>query len=389
MERVRRLLPASGIREIFDRAKQLEAGGKPVLHLEIGRPEWKLPPDAAEAAKLALDQGFIHYIENRGLLELRRAIAEDIAQTTGRRFSPEKELIVTCGASEALSMCGLALLGAGDEVIIPQPAWNHYQSVVEMAGATPVPLPLSAKDGFVMDPQRVTGAITQRTKMLILNTPGNPSGAVQPYEYLEEIARLALRHGIFVFADEIYRDFVYSGEHASIASSMGDSELLLYANSFSKSYAMTGWRIGYVAAEAGISDALNRVHQYLTVCGVAFAQKGAVGVLQHPERQAYLSEMRQSFSERRAVWREALAGCRGLQLVAPSGAFYLFPRIEYKGMSGREFCRYMLEQHGVAMVPGEVFGEAHREHVRISYGLGIETQRAAASKIVEVLCGQQ
>jgi aspartate/methionine/tyrosine aminotransferase len=381
------MLPASGIREIFDRAKQKEATGKPVLHLEIGRPEWRLPPGAADAAKLALDQGLVHYIENRGLLELRRALSEDIAHTAGRHFDPERELIVTCGASEALSMCGLALLGPGDEVIIPQPAWNHYRAVVEMVGATPVPLALSSKDGFVLDPERVAGVVTERTKLIILNSPGNPSGTVQPREHVEAIARLALRRGIFVFADEIYRDFVYEGEHASVARYMGDSEFLLYANSFSKSYAMTGWRIGYIAAQASISDALNRVHQYLTVCGVPFAQKGAVRVLQHPERHAYLGEMRRAFSERLAVWRDALVGCPGAELEPPGGAFYVFPRIEYKGMSARQFCTYMLEEHQVAMVPGEVFGEDYSQCVRISYGRDLETQRTAARKLVEVLHG--
>lgn len=387
MAKIRRMLPASGIRAVFDRAKDLERSGKVVLHLEIGRPDWKLPPGVVDDAKRALDEGFVHYIPNRGLPELRATIAEDIARRIGRQFDPEKELIVTTGGSEALSMCGLALLGLGDEVIIPQPTWNHYQAVVEMAGATPVLLQLSADKGFVIDPERVAEVITPRTKMLILNTPGNPTGAVQPAEYLREIAHLALRHGIFILSDEMYQDFVYEVEHVSVARYMGDSELLLYLNGFSKSYAMTGWRIGYIATEASISDALNRVHQYLTVCGVAFAQKGADGLLRHPQRQVYLDELRQVFYERYAVWRDAFANCPGVHLVPPGGAFYVFPRIEHKEMSGREFCKYMLEEHQVAMVPGEIFGVGYTQHLRISYGGDIETQRAAATRVVGVLHG--
>gem|GEM_PF-2946244 len=194
-----------------------------------------------------------------------------------------------------------------------------------------------------------------------------------------------MKHSFFIFADEIYQEFVYEGQHVSIGRYLDDSELLLYANGFSKNYAMTGWRIGYIAAQAKISDALNRVHQYLTICGVAFAQRGAAKILRHPERQAYLDEMRQAFSARYAVWRDALANCPSVQLVPPGGAIYIFPRIEYKSMLGRQFCQYMLTEHQVAMVPGEIFGQDYVQHVRISYGRDIETQRAAAAKITDVL----
>ena len=385
MTKVRRLLPASGIRAVFDRAKAMEDAGQPVLHLEIGRPDWKMPPGATDEAKQALDDGFVHYLANRGLLSFRQALAGDIAEITGRHFDPETELIVTSGVSEAWSMVGLALLGPGDEVLIPQPTWSHYQAVVEMAGATPVPIPLAAEEGFLLNPERVAAAITPQTKLLIVNTPSNPSGAIQPADYLQAIADLALQHGFFIFADEIYHEFVYEKEHTSIGRFMGDSELLLYANGFSKNYAMTGWRIGYIAAEADISDALNRVHQYLTVCGVAFAQKGAVNILHHSQRQAYLAEMRQAFRERYLVWKEALADCPNVQFVPPGGAIYIFPRIEYKGMTGREFCEFMLTEHQVALLPGDIFGVGYEQYVRISYGRDVETQRAAASRMLAVL----
>ena len=298
MSRIRGTLPSSGIRAIFDRASEIERQGSRVWHLEIGRPDWRLPPGVAREAKRALDEGFVHYIANRGLLELRQAISDDLKRTTGHTYDLEEEIIVTTGASEGLGMCALALLGPGDEMIVPEPAWPHYRAVAEMAGATPVSLPLFPDDGHLLDPEAVASKITSKTRMLVVDTPSNPTGAVQPKEYLQEIATLAQRHGFFVLADEVYQDLIYEGQHHSMATIMGESDLLILLNSFSKSYAMTGWRIGHIAAEANISDALNRVHQYLTVCGVAFAQKGAVGLLRHPQRLPYLDEMRQAFYER-------------------------------------------------------------------------------------------
>ncbi len=382
---IRRSLPTSGIRIFFDRAQQIERAGHKVLHLEVGMPDWKLPPGVLDDTKAALDEGYVHYIANRGLLPLREAIAEDILAVTGQKFDPETELLVTHGASEALSACGLALLGAGDEVIIPQPAWNHYQAVVEMAGATPVLFPLSAEAGFIIDPEQLAAAVTPRTKMLILNSPHNPTGAVQPAEVIEAIAKLAMEREFFVFADEIYQDLVFTKPHVSISRYMQGSPYLLYVNSFSKSYSMTGWRVGYVAAQAPIIDACNRIHQYLLDCGTAFAQKGVVNLLRDPGRCAYLQEMRCAFAERHALWTAALDQCANVQLPPSGGALYLFPRIDYRGMSGWDFCQTLLEEHQIAMVPGEIFGAAYGEHVRISFGQNLQVQRAAAAKLVEIL----
>jgi len=265
MSRIRRLLPASGIRAVFDQARELELSGKRILHLDIGRPDRPMPPGAEQGARQTLEQGQVHYLTNRGLLELRQLIAADLEQVTCRSFDPETELIITTGASEAVSMCSLALLAAGDEIIIPQPSWNHYAAVVSLAGAKTVTVDLTANDGFLLDPDRLSKAITSRTKMIVINSPSNPTGAVQPTDILKTIAELALEKGIFILADEVYRNFIYEGEHVSIAQFMGDSELLLYADSFSKSMALCGWRVGVVAASVRISDALNRVHQYLWV----------------------------------------------------------------------------------------------------------------------------
>jgi len=384
---IRRSLAASGIRAIFDSARRLEAQGARVLHLEIGRPDWQLPPGAAEQAKKAIDDGLVNYITNRGLPALRELLADEIRRATGRRFDSETEVAVTIGASEAICMAMLVLLGDNDEVIVPEPAWHHYQVIATMAGARPLPLPLAPEDGFALRPESLKAAITPRTKMIVLNSPGNPTGAVQSAETLEQVAKIAMKHGIFVLSDEVYDHFVYDGEHISIGRFMADTPLFIYVNSFSKTYSMTGWRVGYTAAEKSISDAMNRVHQYLTVCGVPFAQKGVEQTLRSPDRHAYVDQMREAFKRRRDIWLETLSGCPGFQCRRPEGAFYLFPRIEYRGMNGQEFCRYMLEKHHVAMVAGEVFGAPYGQHVRISYGLDEQVQKAAAEKLAGVLRG--
>lgn len=385
MTPIRRSLPGSGIRVFFDRAQEIERDGHSVLHLEIGMPDWDLPPGVVADTKEALDDGYVHYIANRGLVELRQAIAEDVAQVTGQQIDPETELLVTHGASEALSACGLALLGPGDEVIIPQPAWNHYQAVVEMTGATPVLFPLLASEGFVIDPERLAASVSPQTKLLILNSPHNPTGAVQPAAALEAVAQLALEREFFVFSDEIYHDLVYTRPHVSISQYMQDSPYLLYVNSFSKSYSMTGWRVGYLAAHAEIIDAVNRIHQYLIDCGTAFAQKGVVNLLRHPQRRAYLAKMQAEFAQRHAVWVEALGRCASVELPPAGGALYLFPRIRYRGLSGWDFCMAMLENHHIAMTPGEIFGPGYADHVRISFAQNLQIQQAAAAKLVDVL----
>jgi len=380
-------IPDSGIRVIFNRALEIERQGHRVYHLEVGRPDWKLPPGAADGVSQAIRDGYVNYIANRGLLELRQSIGEDLEQRTGRKANAETEIIVTLGGSEGVAMCALALLNPGDEVIIPEPAWPHYRAVTQLADAQPVSLPLSYQDGYLLDPDFVAKNVTSRTKLLILNSPNNPTGAVQSKECLEEIARLAEKHGFYILSDEVYQDFVYQNHYCSMAEIMGESDRLILLNSFSKSYAMTGWRLGYIVSSPSVSKILNRAHQYLTVCGVAFAQKGASKILSHPERETYLQQMKDTFWERFNIWKNALSQCPCVSVKPPAGAFYLFPLINYRGMSGREFCQYMLDEHHIAMVPGEIFGEDFGQHVRISYGRDTDIQTQASQKFVEILNG--
>lgn len=383
--RFRRFPPASGIRAIFDRAKELESGGEKILHLEVGRPYWAPPAGTLELAKQALDEGYIHYIVNRGLPELRQAMAQQIKAACTRSFDLETELIITLGASEGVFVTASVLLGPGDEIIVPLPAWPHYQACAEIAGAATVPLNLKAETGFIIDPEELAAQITPHTRIIVVNSPSNPTGAVQPPEVLEAVAALALKHGIYVLSDEVYSDFVYQGTHRSIGEFMGGSDLFIYTTSLSKSLALTGWRIGCLAASRELSDAMNRIHQYTTVCGVACTQRAAAMVLQRGGLESYHREMREAFNERGQVWRQGLAALEQVFLAPPSGAFYLFPRIDLPGMDGQKFCHRLLEEYHLAMVPGEAFGEAYANHVRISYGGELALQQEAAARFGEAI----
>ena len=376
--RVARDLPGSGIRKIFNMASQKEKEGDKVFHLEIGRPDWEMPPGAMPGAISALESGLVHYIHNRGLIELREAISDFIEGRTGCSYDPETELIVTCGASEAIAMIMLAFVSSGDEVIVLEPAWPHYVSCIRMAGGTSVRVPGEIANGYGFEREAVFSAITDRTRLIIINNPCNPTGAVYSAEELSDLARIAQEHGLFVVSDEIYKDFVWGDQYTSMVEIMEDRDSLIFVDGFSKSYAMTGWRVGYVAASPEVSDALNRVHQYLTVCGVPFAQKGAMEVLRNSMLPEYHEKMRAAFRERYNVWCEALEDCPGVEFYRPGGAFYFFPKIILPEMDGQGFCMRMLKEYGLAIVPGDVFGVGYDQHVRIAYGGSLEIQKGAA-----------
>lgn len=384
---IRRLLPASGIREVFDLANALERSGEKILHLEIGRPAWRLPPGVEECTINALRNGFSHYLPNRGILELRESISLAIKNRTGVTYDPETEIIVTLGASEALSMACLAFLRAGDEAVILLPAWPHYASVVQLTGATPRFVETYPQEGFLYDPEAIESAISPCTRMIIINSPSNPTGAVQPKERLQTIAQIADKYNLILLSDEVYQDFVYEGVHFSMAEIVHDKSRLIIINSFSKSFAMTGWRIGYVTSNKEFSEAMNRIHQYLTVCGVSFAQKGVTQLLSNSTLSDYFSEMQEAFHQRYQVWRNAFIDCPNITLVPPGGAFYIFPRIEYKGLNAVELSKTLLERIHVAVVPGNVFGEVYKNCIRVSYGLDLEIQKEAVKRLTAFLKG--
>ena len=353
----------SPIRAVFDRAAELERAGRSIVHMEIGRPHVGPPAAAIEAARDALSAGVVHYTASRGLAELRAALGERYG------YDPETEVVVTAGGSEAVAGSCLALLGPGDEAIVLDPGWPHYAAHIALAGATPVHVPCSADDAFVPDPEQVRAAVTPRTRMLVVSSPGNPTGAVIPPPVLEALAALCHEHDLVALSDEIYESFVYDGaQHASIAGQPGMRERTVVANSFSKTYAMTGWRVGWAAAPAGLAERVNTVHQYLTVCAPAFAQVGALAALSHGHEfvEATVGE----YADRRRALVAAIEAIDDLELRAPAGAFYAFPRL--RGRSGTSVARDLLESAGVATVPGAAFGAAYEQHLRLSYAVSEE-----------------
>ncbi len=386
MKDIARLLPASGIRKFFDLANTIQGEGETVHRLEIGRPDWKIPKIAQELVTEAMSKGHYHYVANRGEEHLRKVLSDKAYSATGIMFDYNKELIVTTGASEGLAMCALALLEHGDEVIIPEPAWSHYKTVTQLAGAKPIPVSLSSNNGFIIDPELIKKAISPKTKLLIINTPNNPTGAIQPPDVLHELAELSEKYGFYILSDEVYDHFVYNGQsHFSMAEIMKDSDKLIYLNSLSKTYGVTGWRIGYICCSPEVSDALNRIHQYLTVCGVSTVQYAAAKMLESAEIKQYLKDLNFEFQKRCDVWSKNKISCANFSYTNPSGAFYIFPKFNYKDLNSNKFCEYMLEKHHVCMVPGSVFGDNFDNHVRISFSGKIETQQKAKKIIFDTL----
>ena len=381
----RRGIAGSPIRSIFDRARELEAAGRSIVHLEIGRPHLDSPASAKRAASAALERGDVHYTPNRGVAELREAIAARLAGR-GTPYDPAAEVVVTAGGSEAVAAAFLSRLDPRDEVLICEPAWPHYAPQVLLAGGVPVGVPCAADDGFVPNPDRVAAAIGGRTRALVVSSPCNPTGAVWPADRLAGLADLCLRHDLWALSDEIYAEFVYGPEpHTSIAAIAGMRERTVVADSFSKAWSMTGWRVGYAAGPTAWMEELNTVHQYLTVCAPSFAQAGAAAALADGQAVAAMVD---EYAARR---RELVAGLRDIErveLVEPQGAFYALPRIG-AGRTGDDalLARDLLEEAGVAVVPGAVFGAGCADHVRLSYAVAQEELAEGLARISRFLAG--
>jgi aspartate/methionine/tyrosine aminotransferase len=376
-------LRPSGIRAVFDRALALEAQGRSIVHLEIGRPHLGSPPVAAQAAIAALNAGDVHYTPNRGTPALRAALADMLA-AAGRPYDADEEIVVTAGGSEAVFAAVRALLAPGDEVIVPTPAWPHYEAHARLADAIPVAVPSRAADGFVPDPERIAAAITPRTKAIIISSPSNPTGAVLDRDTLQALADLCLRHDLVAISDEIYRRFAYgSNEHISIATLPGMRERTVIADSCSKTYAMTGWRVGYAAAPKALLDRVATVHQYLTVCAPSFAQAGAVAALR--EGEPFVAAMVAEYGRRRDALRAGLAALPGVELAAADGAFYAFPRFTNAAAGGSDIAVGLLEDTGVATVPGAAFGAGVDGHLRISYAVSEAELDEGLTRLATVL----
>lgn len=371
-----------GVESAFDvlvRAKALEAKGKSVIHLEIGEPDFPTPPHIVEAGKRALDEGWTHYGPTQGLPDLREAIAEEISRTRGITAGPQ-HVCITPGAKPIMFFAMLALLEPGDEVIYPDPGFPIYRSVANYLGTKLVPIPLLETRGFSFDLDVLRDRITDRTRMLILNSPQNPTGGHIPEEDLREIARLVESRDLIVLSDEIYGRIHYTDSAPpSIASLPGMFEKTIILDGFSKTYAMTGWRIGYGVMPEWIADAVGKLMVNSNSCTATFTQKAALAAI--CGAQDAVDRMVAEFRLRRDVFCAELARIPGFRCPLPGGAFYAFPNVERTGIPSRKLADMLLEEAGVAALDGGSFGEYGENYIRFSYANSLDNLREAAGRI--------
>ncbi|OLC20257.1 MAG: aromatic amino acid aminotransferase [Chloroflexi bacterium 13_1_40CM_68_21] len=367
-------IPASGIRRFFD----LVSGVEGVISLGVGEPDFVTPERFREAAIRSIKEGRTKYTSNYGILPLRQAISEHTTRLRGVTYDPEGEILVTVGVSEAVDLALRATLNEGDEVIIADPSYVAYVPGIVLAGGVPVPVPTEEAHDFRLRPEDVERAITPRTRAILLGFPNNPTGAVLTAADLGGLARLAEEHDLLVYADEIYDRLVYGGEHRSIVSLPGMRERTVYLAGFSKSYAMTGWRVGYACAPGEVIEQMMKIHQYSVMCVPTAAQYAALEALRTGEDE--VRRMVAEYDRRRTVmWRRFNE--LGLHCFEPRGAFYCFPNITSTGMADEEFAERLLVQEKVVTVPGNAFGERGRGHVRACYATSLEKIEEACDRI--------
>ena len=365
--------------EVSARARALEATGKSIVYLQIGEPDFDTPANVREAAKRALDEGLTHYPPYAGLPDLRAAIAEDTTARRGFTAKPEN-VFVTVGGKGVMVYAIMALVDPGDEVIVPDPGYPIYESITRFVGGTAVPIPIRQANEFRMDIDELGSLITPRTRLLVINSPANPTGGVLTRADMERIAELAQRHDLVVLSDEIYGRILYDGaEHVSIASLDGMAERTITLDGFSKTYAMTGWRMGY----AIVPDWLVKAYSQLiinTISGVtAFAQAGGIEALRGP--QAEVDAMVREFHARRDLIVDGLNEIPGFDCLRPQGAFYVFPDISETGLTGAQLADRLLHEAGVCVLAGTAFGGIGDNHIRISYANSRENLTEALARI--------
>jgi aspartate aminotransferase len=361
-------------------AKKLKADGVDVCGFGAGEPDFDTPQHIKDAAADALAKGFTKYTPSSGIPELRAAIAEKLLRDNALTYKPS-QIIVNCGAKHSCFNAVLATCDPENEVIIPAPYWLSYPEMVKMAGATPVFVETKESNGFKITPDEFRDAMTPRTKMIIINSPGNPTGSVYSREELQALAEVALEEEILILSDEIYEKLLYDGtQHVSIASLSAEIyDLTITVNGFSKAYSMTGWRLGYVAAPEEIASAIDSIQSHSTSNPTSFAQKGALAALQGD--QNFIAEMVKKFDERRNFMHERLTKIDGITCVKPLGAFYMLPNISSFGMSSTDFCQKLLQEKHVAAVPGVAFGS--EAHIRLSYACSMENIEKGLARLEE------
>lgn len=367
-------LKPSGIRKFFDIVSEM----KDAISLGVGEPDFDTPWHIRDEGIYALERGRTFYTSNAGLKELRQEVCSYIKRKQGIEYAWDKEVVITVGGSEAIDIGLRAMINPGDEVIIPQPSYVSYEPCAILAGAKPVILNLKAENEFRLTARELEKAITEKTKVLILPFPNNPTGAIMEREDLEAIAEVIIKHDIFVMSDEIYSELTYKDRHVSIASLPGMQERTILINGFSKAYAMTGWRLGYACGPEAIIAQMTKIHQFAIMCAPTTSQYAAVEALKNGD--ADVEEMKLSYNQRRRFLLNAFREI-GLECFEPFGAFYVFPCIKEFGMTSDEFANAFLEAEKVAAVPGTAFGDSGEGFLRISYAYSLDTLREAMTRL--------
>ncbi len=367
-------IPPSGIRKFFDIVSEMEDA----ISLGVGEPDFDTPWHIREEGIYSLEKGRTFYTSNAGLKELKVEISNYLKRRQELLYDPDKEIMVTVGGSEAIDVALRAMLDPGDEVLIPQPSYVSYVPCTILANGVPVPIELEEKDEFRLTPEKLLEKITPKTKILIMPFPNNPTGAIMEKEDLEKVAEIVIEKDLFVISDEIYSELTYKGQHVSIASIPGMRERTVLINGFSKSYAMTGWRLGYAAAPKEILGQMLKIHQFAIMCAPTTSQYAAVSALRNGDEDVEM--MRESYNQRRRYLVNALREM-GLECFEPYGAFYVFPSIKKFGMTSDEFAVRLLNAEKVAVVPGTAFGDSGEGFLRLSYAYSLESLKVALDRI--------
>ena len=364
--------------EVLMKARKLEAAGADIIHLEIGEPDFDTPRNIIDAGAQALNNGFTHYGPSPGLQEVRDRIAQEIADTRGIPVSGEN-VVITPGGKPVMFFAILALIDEGDEVLYPNPGFPIYESMINFVGGIPVPMKLLPERDFNIDVAEVASQISPRTKMMIINSPNNPCGSIIEKKDLKELAALAADNGIVVLSDEIYSRFLYEGKHQSITQFNGLHSQTIILDGFSKTYAMTGWRVGFGVMPTELVEPISRLGTNSVSCTAAFTQMAAMEAMDGPQDAAY--HIVEEFKKRRDIIVNGLNQIKGINCPMPKGAFYIFPSIEGTGMSSRQFADALLEQGGVASLAGESFGQYGKGCIRFSFANSTENIEKALERI--------
>ncbi|MBQ5777480.1 MAG: aminotransferase class I/II-fold pyridoxal phosphate-dependent enzyme [Oscillospiraceae bacterium] len=370
-------LKPSGIRKFFDLID-----GKDTISLGIGEPDFVTPWHIRDAGIVSLEKGYTYYTPNAGTTELRKSISSYMQRRFSLQYEASDEVVVTVGGSEAIDLALRALINPGDEVIVPEPSFVCYGPMASLAGAKPIHLPTYEEDDFKINPEKLEAAITPATKVLILPYPNNPTGAILEKKDLEELSKIIIKHDLIVISDEIYSELTYDGVHISPASIEGMRERTVVVNGFSKSYAMTGWRLGYACGPREIIRVMTRIHQYAIMSAPTTAQFAAVEALERGDKDIF--DMREEYNRRRRYMCDRFNAI-GLECRMPKGAFYMFPSIKTTGLSSEEFCERLLREKKVAVIPGNAFGDSGEGFVRCCYAASMKNIATALERIEEFI----